>query len=167
MNEVLKDWGNVILRATIILLILFFFLWPVKLEGSSMDPTMNDGDIVCMSRFFVQMGWYEKGDIIVFQYKEDGKEKTVLKRILATEGDHIRLLQDGSVEINGEMLQENYINEPTNGIVDMTIPKDTVFVLGDNRNLSYDSRQMGVISCGDLIGKVVFRWFPINEMSTF
>ena len=167
MNEVLKDWGNVILRATIILLILFFFLWPVKLEGSSMDPTLNDGDIVCMSRFFIQMGWYEKGDIIVFQYNDDGKEKTVLKRILATEGDHIRLLQDGSVEINGEVLQENYINEPTNGIVDMTIPKDTVFVLGDNRDLSYDSRQMGVVSCADLTGKVVFRWFPISEMRRF
>lgn len=167
MNEVLKDWGNVILRATIILLILFFFLWPVRLEGSSMDPTLNDGDIVCMSRFFVQMGWYGKGDIIVFQYNEDGKEKTVLKRILAVEGDHIRLLQDGSVEINGEVLQENYINEPTNGIVDMTIPKDTVFVLGDNRDLSYDSRQMGVICCDDLTGKVVFRWFPISQMNRF
>ncbi|NCC16990.1 MAG: signal peptidase I [Clostridia bacterium] len=167
MNEVLKDWGNVILRAAVILIILFFFLWPVKLEGSSMDPTLNDGDIVCMSRFFVQMGWYHKGDIVVFQYNEDGKEKTVLKRILATAGDHIRLLEDGSVEVNGVVLQENYIDEPTNGIVDMTIPKSTVFVLGDNRDLSFDSRQMGAISSGDLTGKVIFRWFPFSQVRKY
>lgn len=167
MNEVVKDWANVILRAAIIIMILFLFLWPVKLEGSSMDPTLNDGDIICMSRFFVQMGWYEKGDIIVFQYNDSGKKKTVLKRIVATEGDHIRLLPGGFVEINGEILEEKYIDEPTNGIVDMTIPKDTVFVLGDNRDLSYDSRQMGVISCNDLIGKVAFRWFPITELRGF
>ncbi len=167
MNEVVKDWANVIVRAAIIIMILFFFLWPVKLEGSSMDPTLNDGDIICMSRFFVQMGWYEKGDIIVFQYNDSGKEKTVLKRIVATEGDHIRLLPDGSVEINGEILEEDYIDEPTKGIMDMTIPQGTVFVLGDNRDLSYDSRQMGVISCGDLTGKAVFRWFPITELSCF
>ncbi|WP_330695238.1 signal peptidase I [Anaerotignum sp.] len=167
MNEVLKDWGNVILRAGIILLIFFFFFWPMKLEGSSMDPTLNDGDIVCMSRFFVQMGWYEKGDIVVFQYNDKGKEKTVLKRILATEGDHIRLLVDGSVEINGEILEEDYVNGETNGIVDMVIPKNSVFVMGDNRELSYDSRQMGVISSDDLIGKVFFRWFPLNQMKDY
>lgn len=162
MNEVLKDWGNVILRAAIVLTIFFFFFWPIKLDGSSMEPTLNDGDIVCMSRFFVQMGWYEKGDIVVFQYNDNGKEKTVLKRILATEGDHIRLLLDGSVEINDEILEEDYINGITNGIVDMIIPKNSVFVMGDNRELSYDSRQMGVISSDDLIGKVFFRWFPLN-----
>nr|WP_304508391.1 signal peptidase I [Anaerotignum sp.] len=163
----MKDWGNVILRAGIILLIFFFFFWPMKLEGSSMDPTLNDGDIVCMSRFFVQMGWYEKGDIVVFQYNDKGKEKTVLKRILATEGDHIRLLVDGSVEINGEILEEDYVNGETNGIVDMVIPKNSVFVMGDNRELSYDSRQMGVISSDDLIGKVFFRWFPLNQMKDY
>ncbi len=167
MNESLKDWGNVIVRAAIILVVLFFFFWPVKLEGSSMEATLNDGDIICMSRFFVQMGWYEKGDIVVFQYNEQGKEKTVLKRILATEDDHIRLLADGSVEINGEILEENYVDGTTNGIVDMIVPKNTVFVMGDNRSTSFDSRNMGVISCDDLTGKVIFRWFPLNQMRNF
>ena len=167
MYEVLKDWGNVILRAAVILIILFFFFWPVKLEGSSMDPTLNDGDIVCMSRFSMQMGWYEKGDIVVFRYNDIGKEKTVLKRVIATQGDHIRLLEDGSIEVNGDVLQENYIDGSTDGIVDMIIPPNTVFVLGDNRDLSFDSRHMGVISSNDLTGKVVFRWFPLNEMKNF
>ena len=67
LNEVVKDWGNVILRAAIILTFLFLFMWPVKLEGSSMEPTLNDGDFICMSRFFVQMQRYERGDIIFFK----------------------------------------------------------------------------------------------------
>ncbi|WMI81017.1 signal peptidase I [Anaerotignum sp. MB30-C6] len=168
MYEVIKDWGNVVLRAAVILIILFFLFWPVKLEGSSMDPTLNDGDIVCMSRFSVQMGWYEKGDIVVFQYHDDkGKEKTVLKRVIAIEGDHVRLLTDGSVEVNGEVLEEDYVDGPTNGLVDMVIPSNTVFVLGDNRDLSFDSRHMGVISCNDLTGKVILRWFPLREMRTY
>ncbi|WP_352400295.1 signal peptidase I [Anaerotignum sp.] len=167
MNETLKDWGNVILRAAVILIILFFFFWPVRLEGSSMDPTLNDGDIVCMSRFYANMGMYEKGDIVVFRYNDHGRKKTVLKRVIATEGDHIRFLDDGSVAVNGEVLQEDYIDSLTNGIVDMTIPPKTVFVLGDNRDLSFDSRHMGVISCDDLQGKVIFRWFPLKEMEVF
>jgi len=167
LYEALKDWGNVILRAAVILIILFFFFWPVKLEGSSMDPTLNDGDIVCMSRFSAKMGMYEKGDIVVFRYNDKDSEKTVLKRVIATEGDHIRLLEDGSVEVNGKVLQEDYIDSLTNGIVDMTIPPGTVFVLGDNRDLSFDSRHMGVISCDDLQGKVIFRWFPLKEMGIF
>lgn len=167
MYEVFKDWANVILRAALILMILFLFFWPVKLEGSSMDPTLNDGDVVCMSRFSAQMGLYEKGDIVVFRFNENGKEKTVLKRVIATEGDHIRLLQDGFVEVNGEVMQEEYIDGPTEGIVDMTIPQNSVFVLGDNRAVSFDSRHMGVISCDDLTGKVILRWYPIQEIKIF
>lgn len=167
LYEAFKDWGNVVLRAAIILLILFFFFWPVKLEGSSMDPTLNDGDIVCMSRFFAQMGWYEKGDIVVFHYQDKDQKKTVLKRVIATEGDTLRVLENGSVEVNGVVLEENYIDGPTSGIVDMAIPPNTVFVLGDNRKVSFDSRHMGVISCKDLTGKVVLRWFPLQEMKKF
>jgi len=142
-------------------------MWPVKVQGSSMEPTLNDEDFVCMSRFFVQMQWYERGDIIVFQYNEDGRIRTVLKRIIATEGDHIRLLADGSVELNGVIQTESYTDEPTFGLVDMTIPQGMVFVLGDNREVSYDSRQMGVISCEDLTGKVIFRWFPFQGAGIF
>ncbi|MFV0314310.1 MAG: signal peptidase I [Anaerotignum sp.] len=168
MYDVVKEWGNVILRAGIILMILFFFLWPIKLQGSSMDPTLYDGDIVLMSRLCAQMNWYEKGDIVVFQYNDDdGKERTVLKRIIATEGDHIRLLANGGIERNGIVLQEDYVHDVTNGIVDLTIPSNSVFVLGDNRSFSFDSRQMGVIDCDDLIGKVLFRCLPIDDMQLF
>lgn len=162
MQESLQEWGRAILRAAIIIVLLFFFCWPMRLMGSSMEPTMGDGEIVLMNRFAAMQGHYEKGDIVMFQYYDEGGSKTVVKRIIATEGDTIRILADG-VEVNGELLQEDYAAGVTDGLVDMTVPEGTVFVMGDNRRTSYDSRNMGVIACGDLKGKVFFRIYPFGE----
>ena len=90
--------------------------------------------------------------------------KTVVKRIIATEGDHIRILADGGVEVNGARLQEEYVHDRTDGLVDMTVPRGTVFVMGDNRGESFDSRNMGAIPCEDLKGKVFFRLFPLGRI---
>lgn len=162
MQESLQEWGKAILRAAIIIVVLFFFCWPMRLMGSSMEPTMGDGEIVLMNRLAALRGNYEKGDIVMFHYYDADGSKTVVKRIIATEGDTIRILEDG-VEVNGELLQEDYTEGITDGLVDMTVPEDTVFVMGDNRQSSYDSRNMGVISCEDLKGKVFFRIYPFRE----
>ena len=124
---------------------------------------MGDGEIVLMSRFSTIMGKYEKGDIMMFHYYDEDGARTVVKRIIATEGDHIRILPEG-VELNGELLQEDYVFGATDGLVDMTVPPDMVFVMGDHRETSYDSRNMGAISCKDLKGKVFFRIYPFGEL---
>ena len=162
LNKHLQEWGNAILRAAIIILILFFFCWPMRLMGSSMEPTMGDGEIVLMNRFAAMQGHYEKGDIVMFHYFDAEGDKTVVKRIIATEGDQIRILEYG-VEVNGKIIEEAYTNGKTDGLVDMTVPRDTVFVMGDNRETSFDSRNMGAIPCGDLKGKVFFRVYPFGE----
>ncbi|MGN0136420.1 signal peptidase I [Anaerotignum sp.] len=162
MQESLQEWGKAILRAAIIIVVLFFFCWPMRLMGSSMEPTMGDGEIVLMNRLAAMRGDYEKGDIVMFHYYDADGSKTVVKRIIATEGDTIRILEDG-VEVNGEIIQESYADGVTDGLVDMTVPQNTVFVMGDNRQNSYDSRNMGVISCDDLKGKVFFRIYPFQE----
>lgn len=126
---------------------------------------MGDGEIVLMNRFAAMQGQYEKGDIVMFHYFDADGDKTVVKRIIATEGDHIRILEDG-VEVNGEIMEESYISGETYGLVDMTVPEDTVFVMGDNRETSFDSRNMGAIPCGDLKGKVFFRIYPLGEFGT-
>ena len=126
---------------------------------------MGDGEIVLMNRFAARQGYYEKGDIVMFHYFDAAGDKTVVKRIIATEGDTIRILEDG-VEINGTIIEEPYAYGKTDGLVDMTVPADTVFVMGDNRQTSYDSRNMGAISCENLKGKVFFRVYPFGEFGT-
>ena len=111
---------------------------------------MGDGEIVLMNRFAAMQGSYEKGDIVMFHYFDAEGDKTVVKRIIATEGDTVRILDNG-VEVNGEI---------------MTVPADTVFVMGDNRETSFDSRNMGAIPCDDLKGKVFFRIYPFREFGT-
>lgn len=163
LKESLQEWGKAILRAAVILVLLFYFCWPVRLMGSSMEPTMGDGEIVLMSRFAAMGGSYEKGDIVLFDYTDaQGKSRTVVKRIIAAGGDSIRILPEG-VEVNGALLEEPYLREKTDGLVDMTVPEGTVFVMGDNRKTSYDSRNMGAISCEDLKGKVFFCIYPFGE----
>lgn len=162
LNKHVIEWGNAILRAAVIILILFFFCWPMRLMGSSMEPTMRDGEVVLMNRFAAMQGHYEKGDIVMFHYFDNGS-RTVVKRIIATEGDTIRILDEG-VEVNGEILEENYTSGRTDGLVDMTVPRGTVFVMGDNRESSFDSRNMGAIPCDDLKGKVFFRIHPFGAI---
>ena len=78
LNKHLQEWGNAILRAAIIIIILFFFCWPMRLMGSSMEPTMGDGEIVLMNRFAAMQGHYEKGDIVMFHYFDAEGDKTVV-----------------------------------------------------------------------------------------
>ena len=162
LSKHLWEWGNAVLRAAVIILVLFFFAWPMRLMGSSMEPTMGDGEIVLMNRFAAMQGHYEKGDIVMFHYFDAEGDKTVVKRIIAMEGDTIRILEDG-VEVNGSLLEEPYVSGETTGLVDMTVPQGTVFLMGDNRETSFDSRNMGAIPCEDLKGKVFFRVYPFGE----
>lgn len=132
-----------------------------------MEPSLEDGDVIFMSRFLAQTGAYERGDIVVFRYDEDGRAKTVLKRVVAVAGDHIRLLEDGGVELNGTRIDEDYAVGQTTGAVDLTIGDGEVFVMGDNRELSFDSRQMGAISSKKLVGKVIVRFYPFQKITKF
>lgn len=159
LQSKIKEWGTVLLRAATILSILYFLCWPMQLEGSSMEPTYNNHDIVCFNRLSAILQDYKHGDIVIFDYFDKDGKHTVLKRIVGKTGDHIEISTNG-VKRNGILLEEDYTIGKTTGAVDMIVPEDTVFVLGDHREISFDSRHMGVISKKDLKGKVLFRLFP-------
>ena len=148
----MEEWGKVILRAAVILLVLFYFCWPVRLSGSSMEPALG-----------TMAGMYDRGDIVVFRYDGGNEPKTLVKRVAGLPGEHIRILPEGAgVEIDGEILQEPYAEGRTDGLVDMDIPEGAVFLMGDNRETSYDSRNIGAVAERDLKGKVFFRIYPFS-----
>ena len=159
MRRNIRNWGNDILRAAIILLVLFYACWPLRLSGGSMEPTYYNGNVVCVSRLAGFFGGYDRGDVVVFDYTDEDGQRQVIKRVIVVEGDRLEIVPEG-VMVNGVLLDEPYAMGPTEGVADLVIPPDTVFVLGDHRTESFDSRNMGVIAEKDLKGKVLFRLFP-------
>ena len=164
--EVIKEWLKTILYACIIVLILYFFAWPVTIEGESMEPTFSDGDKVVTSRVLTRIEKYEVGDIVVFHMADNDGQRDVIKRVIGVAGDKIDI-KDGMVYRNDLPLAEEYVNGVTQGDISVIVPEKSLFVLGDNRGYSYDSRMIGCISQKDLKGKVIFRWYPFYHMGKF
>lgn len=134
----------------------------VQINGSSMRPTLKEGEGVILR----QTKAVEKGDIIGFYYGG----KILLKRVTANAGDEIDIDREGNVSVNGKKLDEPYLDEKTLGKCDLEfpyeVPEGTIFVLGDNRAISMDSRikSIGCVEKEQIVGKVVFRMWPLARM---
>ena len=157
----------------ITLLIVFFTHSPVI--GSSMYSTLEQGDLLIVRKFAYVP---ENGDIIVCQSENYGLEKPLVKRIIATEGQVVKIDYEAwTVTVDGKVLDEDYITREA--LKDMhgsnylepefTVPENSVFVMGDNRNSSIDSRdsRVGFIDERYIIGKVTLRLFPFNKIAIF
>jgi len=162
MNTRMKEWVLALIEALIILLILYLLLWPVKIQGNSMEPNFSENDHIFICRAMTTGGFYEKGNVVVFKYPFDGENKRLIKRVIATDGDHVQI-SNGIVFVNDRPLSEQYTQGVTYDNINMTIPKNTIFVLGDNREHSTDSRDFGVIPKEQLEGKLLFRFFPFSK----
>ena len=152
----------------ITLLIFSVFLRVAVVDGDSMQSTLHSGDTLLLSNFGYTP---EKGDIIVFQVAGSDHSHPVVKRVIATEGDTVDIDFDGwAVSVNGEALEESYVTkadsamERGNIAFPLTVPKGCVFVLGDNRNASWDSRYsaVGCVDTRAILGKVLIR-FPAHR----
>lgn len=164
------DWIQCIVYALIACVIVFvFFVRLVDVVGSSMHPTLEGGDKMVVSNLFYTP---KQGDIIVFQ-KDDYADYALVKRVIATEMQTVEIDFDKHiVYVDGEALDEPYIAEPTANKIDFTgvqiVPPGCVFVMGDNRNDSTDSRdeRIGMVDTRDIIGKVVFIAFPFDHIGS-
>ncbi len=162
--EPFKDWLQSFIEAGAIMLILFVFLWPAKVEGVSMSPSVNNGDRVAICRLAAKAKLYGRGDIVVFN--SDDYTENMIKRVIAVGGDTIHIT-NGLVYVNGELLEEDYAHGYTDGDIYMSVESGHVFVMGDNREKSIDSRSFGTIEADDIYGRVILRFFPFNKITIF
>ena len=130
----------------------------LQVSGSSMEPNLHEGELLITSSFFE----FKKGDMVAFYYNDS----VLIKRVIATEGDVVYIEDDGTVFVNSVKLEEEYVKELSYGNCDITfpyqVPKNSVFILGDNREVSIDSRSksIGCISNDKIIGKIQFKLNP-------
>ena len=169
-NEIF-DWvSNITFILSAIVLISIFLIRVVGVDGESMMPTLHHKDWLITSNLFYEP---ENGDIVVLSKDSFLDGKMIVKRIIATEGQEIDIdFQEGVVYIDGKPLDEPYIAEPTVMQSTMkfpaTVPEDHVFVMGDNRNHSADSRDadLGMVHKSCILGRVVMRLLPLSDFGT-
>jgi signal peptidase I len=168
MHQEIYEWMQCIVIALIACVLVFVFVARViDVVGNSMLPTLKDGDKIVITRL---AGDYKQGDIVVLR-KNTFREDPIVKRVIAVAGQTVDIDFDkGIVYVDGEALQEDYINEPTYKRIDfdgpVTVPEGCVFVMGDNRNDSTDSRddRIGCVDTRYILGKVVFRILPLSRI---
>jgi signal peptidase I len=160
------DWLQCIISAILICVLAFMFVFRmIGVYGESMEQTLHEGDRVIISNLFYTP---EQGDIVVLR-KDTFRDEAIIKRVIATEGQTVDIDFDaGIVYVDGEALDEPYINEPTytqeSFVGPITIPEGCVFVMGDNRNASTDSRdsRIGIVDNRYILGRVLIRVYPTN-----
>lgn len=173
VKKELKEWIKVFGFAIVLAFLIQIFVSPTIVRGQSMFPTLDNNNYLLIDKFLYKKTHPKKGDIIVFKSHletDDGRVKDLVKRVIALEGDKITV-DNGEVYVNGELQEELYINgDYTDGYVDEVVPEGCVFVMGDNRPNSLDSRseQVGFVNVNDdIIGKVFIRLFPFNGIRMF
>jgi signal peptidase I len=156
---------DLLFSAAASLLIITFLYQPVRVEGTSMLPRLEDQDRLFINKFVYRFSAIEHGDVVVFHYPLD-QQKSYIKRIIAVPGDRLRI-DRGQVYVNGKPLSEPYIPEEFRDVRSydaMVIPKDEFFVMGDHRSISSDSREFGPVKRELIYGKAAFVYWPRQDV---
>ena len=170
LKKILKELYPYVIIVVVVVLFRTFIATPVRVDGSSMDSTLKDGDILILNKLDKN---YERFDVVVVNVTIDGKTSKLVKRIIGLPGENIEY-KNNELYINGKKL-EDVSTERTNNfsLEDLyninNIPKGSYFVMGDNRNNSRDSRDytVGLIKKEDIVGTTTIRLFPLNKIGKF
>jgi signal peptidase I len=155
---------DLLVSAAASVLIITFLYQPVRVEGTSMLPRLEDHDRLFINKFVYRFSAIERDDVVVFHYPRD-PEKSYIKRVIALPGDRISIVR-GQVWLNGRRLREPYVPamyEDSRSMAEMVVPDDTYFVMGDHRSISSDSREFGPVDRSLIYGKAVFVYWPARD----
>lgn len=161
-KSIISTTNILIVVAAVAILVAMLFLPVLRIYGNSMNATLNSGELVVS----VKGASFKTGDIIAFYYNNN----ILVKRVIANPGDWVDIDLDGNVFVNQQAIDEPYLDEKSFGEPDIDfpyqVPDDRVFVLGDNRDVSIDSRykSVGCVSSEQIVGKIVFRVWPLTKI---
>ena len=161
-RTLLSTVGFMIVVAAVSVLISTQFFPVVQVSGDSMEPVLKDGEILVLQK----TDDFETGDPIAFYYQS----RILLKRVIGTAGDYIDIDEEGNVYVNGELLDEPYVTDKSLGECDIQlpcqVPDGKLFVMGDHRSVSIDSRssEVGFVGQEQIVGRVAFRVWPLNRL---
>src|SRR5216110_3259859 len=143
--------------------IIIFIYQPVKVEGTSIMPSLEDQERIFVNKFVYRLESIERGDVVVFRYPRD-PSKSYIKRVIGVAGDRIRI-DGGQVYENGEAVDEAYVPPAyadSRSYPETVVPQNSYFVLGDHRSMSNDSRDFGPVNQSYIYGKAVFGYWPVD-----
>ena len=155
---------DLVVSAAASILMITFLYQPVRVEGTSMLPRLEDSDRLFINKFVYRFSAIERGDVVVFRYPRD-PEKSYIKRVIAVPGDRIRI-DHGVVVLNGRALKEAYVPEEyrdTRSMAEIVVPEESFFMMGDHRSISSDSREFGPVDRALVYGKAVFVYWPARD----
>ena len=169
IQEELIAWIRTLVSAAVYAILIVTFGFQVaRVEGLSMEPTLEDQDRLIVNKFAYRIGEPRRGDIVMLYYPLD-PAKSFVKRVIAEEGDSVRIV-DGRVYVNDVPLNDDYVAAEYRSHDDWgpeVIPEGYDFVMGDHRNNSSDSRHWGMVPKKYIIGKVQLRWWPVPTARVF
>jgi signal peptidase I len=155
---------DLLISAVASVLIITFLYQPVRVEGTSMLPRLEDRDRLFINKFVYHLSAIERGDVVVFHYPRD-PEKSYIKRVIALPGDRLRI-DHGIVYLNGKPQREVYVPDEyrdNRSMAELVVPADTYFMMGDHRSISSDSREFGPVERSLIYGKAVFVYWPTRD----
>jgi signal peptidase I len=164
--SVVAVWARDLLVALAIAAFIIIFLYqPVKVEGVSMMPGLEDQERIFVNKFVYRWEPIQHGDIVVFRYPRD-TSKSYIKRVIGVAGDRVRI-ENGQVFVNGTPIDEAYVPSDyadARSYGEIVVPANSYFVLGDHRTMSSDSREFGPVSERYIYGKAIFGYWPMEKL---
>ena len=166
IRALLSAWlRDLVIALGIAAFVIVFLYQPVKVEGVSMMPSLDDNERIFINKFVYRIEPIQRGDIVVFRYPLD-PAKSFIKRVIGVAGDHVSIT-DGRVYVNSKRLEEDYVPQAYDdqlSFPEVVVPADSYFVLGDHRNKSKDSREFGPVDSSYIYGKAVFGYWPVDKV---